>query len=120
MVLSLPLHSLVALASTCSSDQLCTALDLLNPGTVLDTSTGVQGMLLLYTKIFFWRSRAVAHAVCCKPEASPMTVTEELIASATKFEEAFTTNAELAGLSKKASTEPLHRFLAWSEELGDN
>lgn len=51
-----------------------------------------------------------------------MTVTEELIASATKFEEAFTTNTggELAGLSEKASTEPLHTFVAWSEELGNN
>lgn len=51
-----------------------------------------------------------------------MTPTEELVASATKFEEAFTTNAEgeLAGLSEKASTEPLHTFAAWSEKLGDN
>ena len=51
-----------------------------------------------------------------------MTVTEELIPSVTKFEEAFTTKAEgeLAGLSEKASTEPLHTFVAWSEELGDN
>lgn len=51
-----------------------------------------------------------------------MTVSEEPTASAIKFEEAFATNAdgELACLSEKVSTEPLHTLVAWWEELGGN
>lgn len=51
-----------------------------------------------------------------------MAGTEEHTACATKFEEAFTTNAEgeIAYLSEKVSTEPLHTLVAWWEELGDN
>lgn len=51
-----------------------------------------------------------------------MTGSEEPTASATKFEEAFTKNAEgeLACLSEKGSTEPLHTLVAWREVLGDN
>lgn len=51
-----------------------------------------------------------------------MTVSEEPTASATKFEEALTTNAEdeIACLSEKISTEPLHTLVSWWEELGGN
>lgn len=51
-----------------------------------------------------------------------MAGTEEHTTCATKFEEAFITNAEgeLACLSEKVSTEPLHTLVAWWEELGEN
>lgn len=51
-----------------------------------------------------------------------MTVSEEPTASATKFGEGFTTNAEgeLACLSEKVRTEPLHTVVACWEELGGN
>lgn len=86
---------------------------------MLGTSTGVQGKHKNLPMKKLYQNRA-----CCKPEASlgPMTGSEEPTASATKFEEAFTKNAEgeLACLSEKGSTEPLHTLVAWREVLGDN
>lgn len=86
---------------------------------MLGTSTGVQGKHENLPMKKLYQNR-----VCCKPEASlgPMAGSEEPTASATKFEEAFTKNAEgeLACLSEKASTGPLHTLVAWREALGDN
>lgn len=111
VVLSSPLHSLAAMASTRGSDQLYSA-SFVGLGTVLDTSLGVQAVLLLCTKSSC-KEEAVSHAGCCKPEVSlgPMTVADELIALLQNLRKpSLQMQSELADLSGKASTGPLHMF----------